>query len=254
MTDARALAGHLRLHPGRRDGPAISGGRPDWLVRLAPGRDADTLPTLLGALFSLCADAHRDCARAALRAARGQTESAAEAAVAAQALRLGTAREHLLRLGHELPRRLGMNADAGAAWLRSSPPWRDDLDPIARLAALPAWLQRHLLGIAPADWLRRHAAAARPGLCYLVSDMLDPAGYLDGLNALGGAGLDVTDPEPLPMNHPLLTLENIVITPHIASASRITRARMAVMAAENALAGLKGEKLPYCVNEEVYKI
>ena len=71
---------------------------------------------------------------------------------------------------------------------------------------------------------------------------------------LGGAGLDVTDPEPLPMNHPLLTLENIVITPHIASASRITRARMAVMAAENALAGLKGEKLPYCVNEEVYKI
>ncbi|MBP8175899.1 MAG: hypothetical protein KAX74_05970, partial [Sphaerotilus sp.] len=159
MTDARALAGHLRLHPGRRDGPAISGGRPDWLVRLAPGRDADTLPTLLGALFSLCADAHRDCARAALRAARGQTESAAEAAVAAQALRLGTAREHLLRLGHELPRRLGMNADAGAAWLRSSPPWRDDLDPIARLAALPAWLQRHLLGSSPADWLRRHAAA-----------------------------------------------------------------------------------------------
>ena len=113
MTDARALAGHLRLHPGRRDGPAISGGRPDWLARLAPGRDADTLPALLGALFSLCADAHRDCARAALRAARGQTESAAEAAVAAQALRLGTAREHLLRLGHELPRRLGMNADAG---------------------------------------------------------------------------------------------------------------------------------------------
>lgn len=159
MTDARALAGHLRLHPGRRDGPAISGGRPDWLARLAPGRDADTLPALLGALFSLCADAHRDCARAALRAARGQTESAAEAAVAAQALRLGTAREHLLRLGHELPRRLGMNADAGAAWLRSSPPWRDDLDPIARLAALPAWLQRHLLGSSPADWLHRHTAA-----------------------------------------------------------------------------------------------
>lgn len=42
------------------------------------------------------------------------------------------------------------------------------------------------------EWLRRHAAAARPGLCYLVSDMLDPAGYLDGLNALGGAGLDVS--------------------------------------------------------------
>ena len=75
-----------------------------------------------------------------------------------------------------------------------------------------------------------------------------------GERRLGGAGLDVTDPEPLPLNHPLLTLENVVITPHIASASRITRERMAVMAAENALAGLKGEKLPYCVNEEVYKL
>ncbi len=66
------------------------------------------------------------------------------------------------------------------------------------------------------------------------------------------AGLDVTVPEPLPASHPLLTLDNIIITPHVASASRATRDKMSTMAAENLLAGLRGEQLPYCVNPEVY--
>jgi glyoxylate reductase len=66
------------------------------------------------------------------------------------------------------------------------------------------------------------------------------------------AGLDVTDPEPIPMDSPLLTLDNLIIVPHIASASIRTREQMAVMAAENLIAGLKGERLPNCVNSEVY--
>jgi len=66
------------------------------------------------------------------------------------------------------------------------------------------------------------------------------------------AALDVTDPEPLPAGHKLLTLPNCLVVPHIASASRATRTRMAEMAAENLLAGLKGERLPNCVNPEVY--
>jgi glyoxylate reductase len=66
------------------------------------------------------------------------------------------------------------------------------------------------------------------------------------------AGLDVTVPEPLPADHPLLTLENCLIVPHIASASWRTRERMSQMAAENLIAGLKGERLPNCVNPEVY--
>lgn len=69
---------------------------------------------------------------------------------------------------------------------------------------------------------------------------------------LAYAALDVTDPEPLPKDSPLLTLDNLVITPHIASASRTTRERMAVMAAQNILAGLNGQRLPWCVNPEVY--
>ncbi len=67
------------------------------------------------------------------------------------------------------------------------------------------------------------------------------------------AGLDVTDPEPLPADHPLVALPNCVVVPHIASASRVTRGKMAAMAAANLLAGLRGERLPTPVNPEVYE-
>jgi glyoxylate reductase len=67
------------------------------------------------------------------------------------------------------------------------------------------------------------------------------------------AGLDVTDPEPLPPDHPLYTLPNCVILPHIGSATERTRKKMAEMTSENLLAGLYGEKLPYCVNPEIYR-
>jgi len=68
------------------------------------------------------------------------------------------------------------------------------------------------------------------------------------------AALDVTDPEPLPLDSPLLTLENCLIAPHIASASTYSRDMMAFLAAHNLLAGLKGERLPHCVNPEVYQV
>lgn len=68
---------------------------------------------------------------------------------------------------------------------------------------------------------------------------------------LGGAGLDVTDPEPIRRDDPLLTLENVVITPHIGSASVRTRARMASIAAENIIAVLRGRMPQFCVNPEV---
>ncbi|HJS18136.1 MAG TPA: D-glycerate dehydrogenase [Anaerolineales bacterium] len=71
-------------------------------------------------------------------------------------------------------------------------------------------------------------------------------------NRIFGAGLDVTDPEPLPVESPLLTLDNVIIAPHIASASKATRDKMAWMAAQNLIAGLKGERLPNCVNPQVY--
>ncbi len=66
------------------------------------------------------------------------------------------------------------------------------------------------------------------------------------------AALDVTDPEPMPLSDPLLTLDNCLVVPHIASASRPTRGKMASMAAANLIAGVRGERLPTPVNPEVY--
>ena len=69
---------------------------------------------------------------------------------------------------------------------------------------------------------------------------------------IAGAALDVTDPEPIPAGDPLLTLENLVVTPHLGSATVATRKRMAILAAQNLVAGLKEERLPCCANPEVY--
>ena len=83
--------------------------------------------------------------------------------------------------------------------------------------------------------------------------VVDPDALYEALKEkrIFGAGLDVTEPEPLPLDSPLLTLDNIVIAPHIASASQTARDQMSWMAAQNLIAGLKGAPLPNCVNPQV---
>jgi len=71
---------------------------------------------------------------------------------------------------------------------------------------------------------------------------------------IAAAALDVTEPEPIPFDSPLLKLETVIIVPHIGSASVATRGKMATMAAANLIAGIKGERLPHCVNPEVYAV
>lgn len=72
-------------------------------------------------------------------------------------------------------------------------------------------------------------------------------------NTIGGAALDVTEPEPIPLGDPLLSLPNCLIVPHIASASVATRKEMSRLAAQNLINGLDGKKLLTCVNPEVYQ-
>jgi len=77
--------------------------------------------------------------------------------------------------------------------------------------------------------------------------------HVDLTNALQtgvikAAALDVTDPEPLPRDHPLLKLPNVIITPHFGSATANTRMKMMEVVVMNLKAGLKGEKLPFQVN------
>lgn len=67
-----------------------------------------------------------------------------------------------------------------------------------------------------------------------------------------GAGLDVTNPEPMHADNPLLNMPTVAVLPHIGSATVETRNAMSLRAAENIIAGLKGERLPYPVNPEVF--
>ena len=101
-------------------------------------------------------------------------------------------------------------------------------------------------------------AKMKPGAILINTSrgpVVDQSALYDALSSgrLAAAGIDVFDPEPLPMDSPLMTLENLVIAPHIASAGKHTREQMAVLAAENLLAGMRGEKLPHCANPQVYQ-
>jgi lactate dehydrogenase-like 2-hydroxyacid dehydrogenase len=85
--------------------------------------------------------------------------------------------------------------------------------------------------------------------------VVDTDALTDALRSGGiwAAALDVTDPEPLPVDHPLVAMDNCLVVPHIGSASHAARGRMARMAAANLLAGVQGDRLPTPVNAEVYE-
>jgi len=85
--------------------------------------------------------------------------------------------------------------------------------------------------------------------------VVDPDALYDALKngVIAGAALDVTEPEPIAGNHKLLSLPNCLVVPHIASASVATRAKMTDIAAENLLAGVRDQRVPSCVNPEVYE-
>lgn len=148
MMSLDALAGVLRVQPGAPRPAALSGQRPDWAARLAVGRPAQSLPDLLGAVFSLCSHAHRLCARAAVDTALGVD------APLPDTLRGETLREHLRRILLDWPALLtaGPSADAACA-LAACPVLRADGRDAACAASMPDWIERHLLGVAPARWL-----------------------------------------------------------------------------------------------------
>jgi glyoxylate reductase len=119
---------------------------------------------------------------------------------------------------------------------------------------LHAPLSPETRGLIDARALRRMKPTA-----YLINTARGPMVDTDALaralheGEIAGAALDVTDPEPLPGDHPLLDAPGLLVVPHIASAAHATRERMADMAVDNLLAGLAGERMPNCVNAEVYE-
>ncbi len=107
----------------------------------------------------------------------------------------------------------------------------------------------HLIGARELELMKSTASlinTARGGV-------VDPAALHQALRdgQILAAGLDVTEPEPISLDDPLLELDNCLIMPHIASASVATRTKMAEMAVDNIIAGLDGLPLPTCVNPQV---
>lgn len=101
---------------------------------------------------------------------------------------------------------------------------------------------RHLINAKTLSWMKPTAVLVNTSRGPVVDQAALAAALRDGV--IWAAGLDVTDPEPIPMDDPLVGLDNCLIVPHIASASRATRDKMAAMAAANLLAGVRREPLP----------
>ena len=104
---------------------------------------------------------------------------------------------------------------------------------------------RGLIGATAFAWMRPNAVLVNTARGPVVDTDALAAALRDG--EIAGAALDVTDPEPLPADHPLLGLPNALVTPHVGSASVGARNAMAQIAAENVLAGLHGAPLPHAV-------
>jgi glyoxylate reductase len=108
---------------------------------------------------------------------------------------------------------------------------------------------RHLLSTPQFKLMKPSAFLINAARGPIVDQRALYAALRDGL--IAGAALDVTDPEPIPLGDPLLSLDNCLILPHIGSASVATRTRMATLAAENIVAFLSGHRPPTPVNPEV---
>lgn len=110
---------------------------------------------------------------------------------------------------------------------------------------------RHIVG-------RAELALMKP-TAYLINcargGLVDPAALYDALrdHRIAGAGIDVFDPEPPDDANPLFTLENVIVTPHIAGLSRETNRRLSLSAAEQVIQALAGDRPPRLVNPEVWE-
>jgi glyoxylate reductase len=109
----------------------------------------------------------------------------------------------------------------------------------------------HLIGAKQFEMMKRTCILVNTSRGPIVDNMALYEALRD--KKIAYAALDVTEPEPMPADHPLLKLDNVIVVPHIASASVATRTKMGLMTADNLIAGLKGEMPPNPVNPEVLK-
>lgn len=111
---------------------------------------------------------------------------------------------------------------------------------------------RRLLGAAAIARMKQGAILVNTARGGIVDEIALAAALREG--RLAAAGLDVFSREPLDPASPLLALPNVVLTPHIGSASEATRAKMVALAVRNLRASLAGERMPHCANPAVYEL
>ncbi|HET9084841.1 MAG TPA: D-glycerate dehydrogenase [Candidatus Limnocylindrales bacterium] len=144
-------------------------------------------------------------------------------------------------LYHDLePLPASVSEPLGATYLRL-----EELLPRADFVTLHVNLSpvtRHLINEKTLALMKPTAVLVNTSRGPVVDQVALAAALRDGV--IWAAALDVTDPEPIPMDDPLVGMDNCLIVPHIASASRATRGKMAEMAAANLIAGVRGEPLP----------
>jgi glyoxylate reductase len=102
---------------------------------------------------------------------------------------------------------------------------------------------RHLMGPEQFKRMKKTAYLINTARGGVVDQVALREALVDG--EIAGAGLDVTEPEPLPPDDPLLTAPNLLVVPHVGSATFRTRSRMADMAVDNLLAALAGREMPH---------
>lgn len=110
---------------------------------------------------------------------------------------------------------------------------------------------RNLLNASAIARMKRGAVLVNTARGGIVDEHALAAALMGG--QLFAAGIDVFSREPVASDNPLLTLPNVVLAPHIGSASERTRERMAALAVENMAAALRDEPMPHCANPEVYQ-
>jgi glyoxylate reductase len=153
------------------------------------------------------------------------------------------------RIGQAVARRLeGFDCDVLHTSRRGGVPLAELLER-SDFVTLHTPLTDETRGLIDAEALGRMKQSA-----YVVNTargpIVDTDALIDALQAreIAGAALDVTDPEPLPGDHALLEAPNLLVLPHLGSATHATRARMADMAVDNLLAGLASEPMPHQAN------
>jgi glyoxylate reductase len=104
---------------------------------------------------------------------------------------------------------------------------------------------RHLISDEALARMKRSALLVNTARGGVVDQVALRRALIEG--EIAGAALDVTDPEPLPADDPLLEAPNLIVVPHVGSATVRTRSKMAAMAVENLMAALAGEPMPYPV-------